>query len=216
MNRPSTIDPVSFRRILTRNVTVPLMVGVATAGVFIGVIIYLLSALHWVEHSERVIGNANEIAKLSVDLETGLRGFLLTGDDSFLAPYRSGKSRMASEMTALATLVADNPPQVDRARRIRGLQTQWDEFAQSMIDQRRKAQDSATRLRNGEGKFEMDQISDEFTNFLNVEQRLRQERIDTAENRTWITVGFFLLFSLSLRPAGLFRPARVAAPVRHL
>jgi CheY-like chemotaxis protein/CHASE3 domain sensor protein len=198
MNRPTTIDPTSFRRILLRNVTVPLGVGCATAALFVGLIIYLLSALHWVEHTERVIGNANEITKLSVDLETGLRGFLLTGDESFLAPYRTGKAKMSAEMATLRQLVADNPVQLDRLGRISALQSQWDEFARNMISLQQQKGDFAARLRAGEGKIEFDEIRREFDAFLATESRLRQERNATAENRTVMAVGFFLLVSLTL------------------
>jgi CHASE3 domain sensor protein len=53
---------------------------------FVSVIMYLLSAIQWVEHTDRVINNANEAVKLTVDLETGMRGFLLSGDEQFLDP----------------------------------------------------------------------------------------------------------------------------------
>lgn len=53
------MDPDSFRRVLARNVTVPLAVGVASALIFVAVVSYLLAMLAMVEQSERVIGQAN-------------------------------------------------------------------------------------------------------------------------------------------------------------
>jgi CHASE3 domain sensor protein len=55
---------------------------------FVGLIFFLLSSLSWVEHTERVIGNANEITKLSIDMETGMRGYLITGEETFPAAVR--------------------------------------------------------------------------------------------------------------------------------
>ena len=81
MNRPSTVDEQRFRKLLGRNVTLPLGVGVITAVFFIGLISYLLSVIQWVEHTDRVINNTNRALKLSIDMETGMRGFLLSGDD---------------------------------------------------------------------------------------------------------------------------------------
>ena len=198
MNTKTPIDTFSFRRILARNVTLPLVVGVLTALAFVGLVVYLLSALRSVEHSERVIGNANEVMKLSVDLETGMRGYLLTGDETFLAPYKSGKAKIAVEMTTLLELVADSPIQEDRLRRIRALQNQWTEYAESVIAQRRNNQEFLARVRQGEGKLEFDEIRREFLAFLGMEQRLRQERSDTAEDRTMTAVVVFLLLSLGL------------------
>ncbi|PJC99731.1 two-component system sensor histidine kinase/response regulator [Janthinobacterium sp. BJB1] len=198
MNTKTPIDSFSFRRILARNVTLPLVIGVVTALVFVGLIAYLLSALRSVEHSERVIGNANEVMKLSVDLETGMRGYLLTGDETFLAPYKSGKAKIAVEMTTLLELVSDSPIQVDRLRRIRALQNQWMAYAESVIAQRRSNQEFLARVRQGEGKLEFDEIRREFLTFLSMEQRLRQERADTAEGRTMLAVAIFLILSLGL------------------
>jgi len=198
MNTKTPIDSFSFRRILARNVTMPLVIGVVTALVFVGLIAYLLSALRSVEHSERVIGNANEVMKLSVDLETGMRGYLLTGDETFLAPYKSGKAKIAVEMNTLLELVSDSPIQVDRLRRIRALQGQWLEYAEAVIGQRRNNQEFLARVRQGEGKLEFDEIRREFLTFLSMEQRLRQERADTAEGRTMLAVVVFLILSLGM------------------
>ncbi|MNK78535.1 Signal transduction histidine-protein kinase BarA [compost metagenome] len=198
MNTKTPIDSFSFRRILARNVTLPLVIGVVTALVFVALIAYLLSALRSVEHSERVIGNANEVMKLSVDLETGMRGYLLTGDETFLAPYKSGKAKIAVEMTTLLDLVSDSPIQVDRLRRIRALQGQWLDYAEGVIAQRRNNQEFLARVRQGEGKLEFDEIRREFLAFLSMEQRLRQERADTAESRTMLAVVVFLILSLGL------------------
>ena len=60
------IDQTGFRRILIRNITLPLAVGVTSAAIFVALIFYLISVLNWVEHTERVIGNTHEIGKLSV------------------------------------------------------------------------------------------------------------------------------------------------------
>lgn len=198
MNTKTPIDSFSFRRILARNVTLPLVIGVVTALVFVGLIAYLLSALRSVEHSERVIGNANEVMKLSVDLETGMRGYLLTGDETFLAPYKSGKAKIAVEMSTLLDLVADSSIQVDRLRRIRALQGQWMEYAEAVIAQRRNNQEFLARVRQGEGKLEFDEIRREFLTFLSMEQRLRQERADSAEGRTMLAVVVFLILSLGM------------------
>ncbi|RYF39247.1 MAG: hypothetical protein EOO27_49495, partial [Comamonadaceae bacterium] len=56
----ASIAQDNFRRILARNIGVPLGVGALSAAVFVGLIFYLLSALNWVEHTERTIGQANE------------------------------------------------------------------------------------------------------------------------------------------------------------
>ncbi len=198
MNSPNAIDPTSFRRILARNVTAPLLVGILGAGVFVALILYLLSAMHWVEHSEKVIGNANEIGKLAVDMETGMRGFLLTGDENFLQPYHTGKAKIPSEMEALLNATTDNSTQLGRLKRVQALQRQWEVYAQTMIDARRKGDEYIGRVRSGQGKAEFDEIRRELSSFLTTEQRLRQDRNAGAEHDTLTVVTGFVLLSLTM------------------
>jgi DNA-binding Lrp family transcriptional regulator len=44
-----------------------------------------------------------------------MRGFLITGEESYLEPYLLGMPRMQTELDALTRLVSDNPQQVARA-----------------------------------------------------------------------------------------------------
>jgi len=45
----------------------------------------------WVDHTHIVIAEANSILASAVDMETGMRGYLLAGKNEFLAPYNLGK-----------------------------------------------------------------------------------------------------------------------------
>ena len=180
MTVTASIDQEKFRSILTRNITLPLGIGTLSAALFVGLIFFLLSSLSWVEHTERVIGNANEISKLSIDMETGMRGYLITGEDSFLQPYDIAKSRIGSEIAALSTLVGDNPQQVDRLRRIAALQAQWNEFGQNAIELRRQQGNYQDVIRAGRGKAITDEMRREFQSFVAMERRLLQDRNDDA------------------------------------
>jgi len=70
----TSLDNSQFRRILARNVALPLGLSVLSAAVFVAIIAYLVSVLNWVEHSQEVIGKANEVNKLVSDMEAGMRG----------------------------------------------------------------------------------------------------------------------------------------------
>ncbi|MGB9992665.1 response regulator [Massilia sp. SM-13] len=196
MTGQPSLDDSSFKRILLRNITLPLAAGVVTAGVFVAVFAYLLSAMNWVEHSERVIGNAQELRKLSVDMETGMRGFLLTGDEAFLAPYKLAKPKVRTGIDTLLQLVADNPVQVDRLRNIDAQQKQWNQVADDMISLRRTGGDYLTPVRTGRGKVEFDEMRTQFQSFVAMEERLRAERSAEAREVTYVVVASFLGISL--------------------
>ncbi|MBK5553155.1 CHASE3 domain-containing protein, partial [Pseudomonas sp. TH03] len=152
MTSAPSVDEQRFRKLLSRNVSLPLGVGVISAVFFVALITYLLSVIQWVEHTDRVINNANEAVKLTVDLETGMRGFLLSGDEHFLDPYETAKPRIAVALNTLLELTADNPVQTDRLHRLQALQTDWATYAQSMIDLQRASGDYRGAVKAGRGK----------------------------------------------------------------
>ncbi|WP_233854526.1 response regulator [Paraburkholderia sp. HD33-4] len=196
MTASQAVDQLRFRRILRRNIALPLGVGVVTMALFVGLIAYLVSTISWVEHSERVIGDANEMLRLAVDRESSMRGFLITGNESFLAPYENGGPKFKAQLDTLEKQVADNPPQVERLKQIEALQQRWGRFAEEIIDARRRNEDYETAIAAGRGKVEFDETRREFDDFLDVELRLRQQRAEATRNVTATLVGVFLLFSL--------------------
>jgi CHASE3 domain sensor protein len=194
MPNSTTLDDRGFRRILVRNVTLPLAAGVVSAGVFVVLLAYLITTMNWVEHSERVIGNANQVGKEMVDMETGLRGYMLAGDESFLQPYIVSKPKVASNLTGLMKLVEDNPTQVDRLRTIQYQQQQWDQYAQEMIRLRAANGDVTGPVKTGRGKTQFDEIRRLLDTFVAAEVRMRVDRADEARTvTTWVAVLYLIL-----------------------
>ncbi|MFC0399780.1 response regulator [Paraburkholderia rhizosphaerae] len=204
----ATVDRTHFRRIIRRNIALPLTVGFAMIAVFVALIAYLVSTVNWVEHSERVIGDANELMRLAVDRESSLRGFLLTGDDAFLAPFQAGQPRFQAQIAELTGLVSDNPEQIDRLKRIQIVQARWNAYAQQMIDLKRKDQDVTDEVAAGRGKAEFDETRRIFGEFLQIELTLRQQRADAARSLTGTTVAVFLVFSVCISALLAFRGRR--------
>ena len=65
-----TIENSEFRRILNRNIALPLGMSILSAVVFVAIIAYLVNGIGWVEHTQRVISGAHEVRKLC--LRTGI------------------------------------------------------------------------------------------------------------------------------------------------
>jgi len=197
MNRTSPIDEKAFRRILGRNVSLPLGMGILSSLFFIAIIFYLLDVSRWVEHTDRVIAESNETLKLVIDMETGLRGYLITGDEIFLEPYQRARNEFVSKSTPLKELVADNPVQVNRIVKIEQLQQQWMDFSARMISLRRQGDDAyIQQLKDLSGKRLTDSIRVYFSDVLATESQLRQERTETAQKVTIFGVGGVILLNL--------------------
>jgi signal transduction histidine kinase/DNA-binding response OmpR family regulator/CHASE3 domain sensor protein len=192
----TSIDSSQFRRILARNVAAPLGMGVLSALVFVGIIAYLINVLSWVEHSEHVIGRANEISRYSADMETGMRGYLLSGDQDFLAPYQLAKPKFEAGLSELLNLVSDNPAQVDRVERVRNAQAQWQLFAEDAIARRKSNTDFIELIKSGRGKTLTDDVRRQFSGFIAEEEKLLLERNQSSRAVIGWSVASFLAFSL--------------------
>ncbi|WP_223532374.1 response regulator [Pseudomonas sp. GL-RE-20] len=194
MSSASSVDEQRFRKLLSRNISLPLGLGLISAVFFVSLISYLLSTIQWVEHTDRVINNANEAVKLTVDLETGMRGFLLSGDEHFLEPFETAKPRIAVALNTLLELTADNPLQTDRLLRLQALQLEWTNYAQSMIDLQRSSGDYRAVVKAGRGKRLTDEIRKQFEEVIDTEQQLRTSRNDEVRRTTVMSISLYLLF----------------------
>src|SRR6185295_8055248 len=61
-----------------------------------------------------VITTAQSIRSAAQDAERGQRGFLITGDASYLEAYREGSARIPALLEKFKQLTADNPEQQRR------------------------------------------------------------------------------------------------------
>ena len=192
----SPIDHTTFRSILTRNIIFPLVFGLVNAAVFIVLILFLLSALRWVEHTESVISKSNDVARLMVDMQAGLRGFLITGEEEFLKPYRAGRPKINAELTALSEKVGDNSIQQGRLQRLSAMHAEWVTYAESIIAMRQR-NDDYIQLLSSRGQQEFDEIRSELTSFQEMENRLLVERRENARLVTTISiVGYLVVMAL--------------------
>lgn len=88
-----------------------LAVVVVFGALFIGVAVHDRDGA---AHAENSVWRPGQIAAVEVltsvvDQETGVRGFVITGKDSFLVPYTEGRERGARALAALRSLFADRP-----------------------------------------------------------------------------------------------------------
>ncbi|WP_342119172.1 response regulator [Pseudoduganella sp. OTU4001] len=197
MPRSSTIDDVGFRRILTRNVKTPLLGGFAAAAIFVALFGYLMSTWSAAESTERAISSAQELRRLSVDMESGMRGFLLTGDDAFLTPFLAARPRFDAATDALAELVASDPQQLERLRHVSNQHKEWLRVADQLIATRRQQGDVLPLVKSGAARIPFDELREQFRNFLSHQERLREERRQAARAMAFWTIAVFLAVSLA-------------------
>ena len=64
-----------------------------------------------VTNTLEVTAHLETILSTMKDAETGQRGFVLTGDESYAGPYDNAKATLAAEIATAHALVADDPEQ---------------------------------------------------------------------------------------------------------
>ncbi|MFC1750105.1 CHASE3 domain-containing protein, partial [Pseudomonadota bacterium] len=107
----------------------------------------LIDSSKWVNHTYHVIRNAETVGAAMVDMETGLRGFMITGKDEYLAPFKSGQKSFDKFITEGQELTSDNPTQVDRWKEVAQLKEQWlSDVANPEMEARREVTESADAI----------------------------------------------------------------------
>ncbi|MGD0938716.1 MAG: PAS domain S-box protein [Terracidiphilus sp.] len=183
-SRLPSLNQRQFRASLRRTVLVPFIAALILGGAALWAAYELNASMRWVDHTDQVIGQSRRLLRLLVDMETGERGFLITGNDVFLQPYQEASNAIDSEYQALQGLVADDPSQQSRLEKLHVSLNHWQSYAAQMIALRRGG-GAYTDLRlNLAGKAEVDEIRDQIAEFQSVEEHLRDERNRKA-HRDW-------------------------------
>ena len=162
MTRGFVVEEDRFRKILSRHVTLPLGLGLLSAVFFVVLIGYLLSVLKEVTNSDETLRTANSALKMVVDLESGLRGFLITGDEGFLDHFEKSRPLLLADLQALSGRKLAETAQYERLERIGGLLDQWKVFADDAIALRRGGLDVTQIVASRRGKNIIDAIRVEF------------------------------------------------------
>jgi len=188
------LDKLSIRNKLIIGFCVPLLFLVSLSAIVYLSIEKQKETTDWVEHTHKVIASAQELLKLLVDMETGERGFLITGDEVFLQPYNQALTVWDQKLTDLSTLVSDNPIQVTRLQEIDGLQKLWlNKVSEVEIAARKTMAESSdfeavkTLLGMETGKDIIDEIRLIQQQFIQMEQALMSTRQAEQVKATAVT-----------------------------
>ncbi|HEY9737256.1 MAG TPA: CHASE3 domain-containing protein [Trichocoleus sp.] len=189
------LSQTGFRRRLVYAITLPIVLLLLLSGVSITQVFRLIEALNWIDHTDRVISQANQTQKLLLDIETGIRGYLLTGEADFLEPYEQASVIIETSFDNLQLLVSDNPSQSQQAERIELHYEEWSRSIEPAIEQRQQGQvEPVSVLR--QRKRKMDEMRQEIARFIAVEETLRTQRSYRAQRVTRTVTATSLLLAV--------------------
>jgi signal transduction histidine kinase len=208
------------RRLIVASSLLALVVGAAFA-VLLTSIAQLRSAETRAIRSETVLASANGLERVLDDIDTGQRGFLLTGQPDALTQWRTARAAFPARASALERLVAESASQHTRSQRIARAGTAYiEDYSVPLIDAARRDRPSAISakgLDEGEQRAEAIRAElDRFTQFENDLALSRQRQSAAATRRAILAAGGGVAGSVLLIAAfASYLTRAIVAPVRR-
>src|SRR5579864_391282 len=142
-------------------------------------------AAQWTAHTREVELEAQRLLTALVDGETADRGYVITHDPAFLAPYSDAERVIPETLGNLQSLVRDNPLQSARMNEIAGLAAGKLEIMHTIYGWKPSAQPSTDQVESKiqRGKTTMDALRAKLADFMAEENRLLGQRTARLEAR---------------------------------
>jgi methyl-accepting chemotaxis protein len=183
----------------------------------------------WVVHTYEVLEGLTAIMSTLKDAETGQRGYLITGELSYLQPYTDAKNRISDVIDVVAKLTSDNAEQQDRITTLRSLVDDKFTEMQQTVDLRGSSGFTAaqTVVLQNKGKAVMDEIRQVLATMDDAERSLLGGRTRASDEATsglrtvvllGLVIGLLLLTAIGvLLTRSIVRPvSRVREALRGL
>jgi methyl-accepting chemotaxis protein len=181
----------------------------AIVGLLIGLALVNTGKLHetanWNTHTYRVLQESDGMLLNMVNIETGLRGFVASGDDQFLDPYKQGQKDFVSAFEKAKSLTADNAAQQGRLEKLMAHHKGFMAVAEGLVAQRREVthgksalDDLLTEFRAGKDKAAMDAFRAGVAEFAKTESDLLEARSAALDSTFTLTRYTLMLGGLAL------------------
>ncbi len=145
-----------------------------------------LASANWVAHTLQVRAELEAAFAAVIDAETGVRGYVITGDIAYLAPFDAARATLDPLLVELRTLTADNPAQQRRLDSLMTLISLRLERLRRTTDARRTNGSAAAgrAIVSGQGQALTERIRELIVQMQDEEGRLLLRRSTTLAART--------------------------------
>jgi signal transduction histidine kinase len=155
----------------------------------------------WVRHTHEVLDQLQELRVAMETVSSSVRGFALTGKESYLAPYQSAVAGIEQHTASVRQLTADNPAQQRRLPALERLEHDRHDNAEAAIAMRRTRGLEAVvdYVRGGPGQQISSAFDERVHEMHDEEQKLLVQRSAAAAEsgiRTKAVLVFGTVFGL--------------------
>ena len=188
----------TFRLHLRRALYVPLLMAAILAATFLLEMYFLWSTNRSVQDSYQSINHTRTVLKRVLDMETGLRGYLLTGDYRFMGPYYAAEDYVSGTLVQMQRSAAGNLPQESRILRLEQQYEDLHTYMRRMIDLRQNHGDYQSVALNAEGRSLMELFRSTWDQILGDEEARLAGRVGAVHRAMWMVGASAGLLSLVL------------------
>jgi PAS domain S-box-containing protein len=164
---------------------------------------HLIASSAWDEHTRVVLATIAEASSEIVTVESAARGYVITGAERHIQPYRQAVDAVRPTLQELRRLTSDNPGQQGRLDRLEALTNAKLAVMQRSVELRATNDDETAQrqVSSGEGMAVMDELRGVLAEMKGEEDRLLKERADekqasASRTITVISFGSVLAFTL--------------------
>lgn len=175
-----------------------------------------------VNHTHKVLAELASLRQSITEAESGARGYVIAGEESYLEPYLTGIKDFERHLSELRALTKDNPQQQQRLKEMESSARRRLSFLATAVEmQRTKNTDGArAEVISGRGREEMDRFRDLESQIEAAEndlltERDREARASAGATRTVILAGTGAAVVLSAA-IGYFLSVGIARPLREI
>lgn len=140
-------------------------------------------------HSHYVLQSLESVLSLLQDVESGARGYAITGDPAFLAPYDKARGQVLPQLQQLRQLISSEPSQLQVIDALQVLSLQRTRISSELVETRKTAGFDAARaaVLSNRGQQTMDLIRSVVNSMETLERRLLSERERASAATGWRT-----------------------------
>jgi signal transduction histidine kinase len=183
-NHEDDLKNASLARELRFGFGVPIAILIVLSVVSYRTVVTSAAGTAWLRHTHQVLATCAGLLSSTQDIESGYRGFALTGDNRFLVSYEDGLAKAPAALAAIAMLTADNQSQQQRISGLTTLVGRQIQFAGQIVRLRRNVGERAasSRVADGDDLQLMEDIRNLLHEMENEENHLLAARRVTAEH----------------------------------
>ncbi len=159
----------------------------------------LQEALNWEQHTQKKTLQLDSTLTATIDAESHMRGFLYTGNTSYLELYEREKRSIATQIATLRELSTAHPSQTPEIQRLQSLVSEFLLVTDAKIGRRKQfgAEQAVEEMRIQDTKGVMDRIRGSVEKLKGDELATAQTRRQNLDNNLYWTIWILIVTSVA-------------------